>query len=178
MEESLPHIIEGCQRNDRKCQKMLYDKYVDKLYAVAMSYTAQAEDAQDILHDSFIKIFKYLPTTEIHTMAKVEPWMKRVVINTAIDYLRRKKKIYFTDNVHEMEIPRQPVTDSVKTNDLYQLLQMVPSGARTIFNLFAVEGYSHKEIAEMLAISESTSKTQYRRARLMMQELVNKYYER
>ncbi len=177
MDDELQNIIEGCQRNDRKAQKKLYDKYVDKLYATALSYTAHSEDAQDILHDAFIKIFKHLPTADINSIAKVEPWMKRVVINTAIDYLRRKKKISFTDNPHMLE-PKLQTSDASKSRDLYQLLQLVPSGARTVFNLFAVEGYSHKEIAQMLSISESTSKTQYRRARLMMQELVNKYYER
>ncbi len=177
MDDELQNIIEGCQRNDRKAQKKLYDKYVDKLYAAALSYTAHSEDAQDILHDAFIKIFKHLPTANINSIAKVEPWMKRVVINTAIDYLRRKKKIQFTDNPHMLE-PNLQTSDATKSRDLYQLLQLIPSGSRTIFNLFAVEGYSHKEIAQMLSISESTSKTQYRRARLMMQELVNKYYER
>ena len=175
-QEELQYIIDGCKKNNRKSQKQLYDLYSDKLYVIALSYTANKEDAQDILHDSFIKIFTHLQKKDIEIKG-VYAWMKRVVINTALDFLRRKKKITFTDEIYEVE-PQNHLQHKHNAADITALLKAIPHGARTVFNLYAVEGYSHKEIAQMLNVSESTSKTQYHRAKQMLQKLVEKYYQR
>jgi RNA polymerase sigma-70 factor (ECF subfamily) len=178
--EVLQNIIDGCKKNDRISQKQLYDLFSEKLYATALSYTANKEDAQDILHDSFIKIFTYLQKKDKDIEIKgLLAWMKRIVINTALDFLRRKKRITYTDEINERE-PQSSISikDLQNVKDITMLLQSIPTGARTVFNLYAVEGYSHKEIAQLLKVSESTSKSQYHRAKKLLQEFVTKYYQR
>ncbi|WP_109620186.1 RNA polymerase sigma factor [Sediminitomix flava] len=167
-------ILEGCKNNSRKFQKALYDLYSARLMAVAARYAHTDEDAHDILQEAFIKIFKKIDTfrAESHLYA----WMKRIVVNTALNFHRSKLYTQPMVDVNEMyDLAEKEYTIShFSYNELKDMLQSLPDGCRMVFNLYAIEGYKHKEISSMLDISEGTSKSQYARAKKLLQELIEK----
>ena len=172
----LEEIIRGCKVNDRCCQKALYDLYSQKMYGVCIAYMKDEQLAQDILHDSYFKIFKKIDHFK-DDARKVEGWIRRIVVNTAIDYLRRDKKFTASDYIESYQTAGYcDVAQNTNVNDLTDLINLLPNGARTVFNLYSLEGYKHKEIAEILNISEGTSKSQFSRAKTILQSLVNQYY--
>jgi len=172
----LDKIIEGCKKNDRKCQKYFYQIYSKKMYGTCIVYMKEEQLAQDILHDSFFKIFKKIDTFKDHSH-KIEGWIKKIVVNTAIDYLRREKKFTATDFIENYQTAGYcDVAQSTNIKDLTDLVNLLPDGARTIFNLYSLEGYKHKEIAKILNISIGTSKSQFFRAKQILQSLVHQYY--
>lgn len=167
-------IIEGCLRNDRKMQKELYDRYASKLYALCLRYAHDRAEADDILQEGFVKIF-----FKIHQFSRqhsFEGWLKRVMINTAITHYHRNVKHYYQkdiDEIQESEIQgtsEGSVDGEYSTEELLNVVQSLSAGYRTIFNLYAVEGYKHREIAEILKIDEATSKSQFHRAKKIIQE--------
>jgi RNA polymerase sigma factor (sigma-70 family) len=165
-------LIEGCLLGNPVMQKKLYDKYAPKMYGICLRYAANGEDAKDILQDGFVKVFvnlsKYLAT------GSFEGWMRRIFVNTAIEHYRKKNQLYAINENQEENIPNQEVSalDELAAEDIIKLISELPNGYRTVFNLFAVEGYSHKEIATMMNISEGTSKSQYARAKAWLQEKI------
>jgi RNA polymerase sigma factor (sigma-70 family) len=165
-------LIEGCLLGNPVMQKKLYDKYAPKMYGICLRYAANSEDAKDILQDGFVKVFvnlgKFLST------GSFEGWMRRIFVNTAIEHYRRKNQLYAISENQEENIPNQEVSalDALEAEDIIRLISELPNGYRTVFNLFAVEGYSHKEIATMMNISEGTSKSQYARAKAWLQEKI------
>ena len=174
----LSEIIEGCYKNSRKHQEALYNLYASKLLGVCLTYTSDRELAQDILHDGFFKVFKKFD--QFNPEWNLFSWIRRIMVNTAIDHFRKTNRITNVD-FQENEFlggSFDNVSDQYKTADLSQLINMIPPGARTIFNLYVVEGYKHNEIAEMLNISDGTSKSQLSKAKSLLKELVNKYYDR
>lgn len=153
-------------RGERSAQKQLYEKFAGKLYAVSLRYMKSKEEAADILQDSFIKIFDGLGSFRFD--CPLELWLKRIVINTALTALGRRKINY---NLEEYEFLGADENLGLESLDYGALLQMVnnlPEGCKTVFNLFAIEGYKHQEIAVMLGISEGTSKSQFSRARSIL----------
>lgn len=169
-------IIKGCQRGERRYQEMLYRRFSRRLYGICISYAGNRQLAQDILHDSFIKIFKTIE--DYKQEGSLEGWMRRIVCNTAIDQLRKHQRIdhLITSDGQEIKIAdhRAEINSMIGTKEILQQVARLPDGARAIFNLFALEGFSHKEIATQLCISEGTSKSQYNRARnLLMQWVEN-----
>lgn len=170
-------IVKGCQSNERIYQEVLYRRYARKMYGICKSYAGNREFAQDILHDAFMKIFRTIDTYK--SGGSLEAWIRRVVTNTAIDQLRSKQRLehYIAE---EMEAPKQTnspnVYDFLASRDILNLAGQLPDGARAIFNLFAIEGYTHREIAELLQISESTSKSQYSRARTLLKDWINEIH--
>lgn len=166
-------LVEGCLKNDRKFQEMLYRKYARKMYGICLSYTNDRDSAQDILQDGFIKVFKNIKG--FGGKGSLEGWIRRIITNTAIDYFRNRARINqlldFQDDEKDTEISNN-VMVNINTENIIQQLQKIPEGARVIFNLYAVEGYSHKEISEKLQISEGTSKSQFQRARQLLQKLL------
>lgn len=174
----LSEIIEGCHKNSRKHQEALYNLYASKLLGVCLTYTSDRELAQDILHDGFFKVFKKFD--QFNPEWNLFSWIRRIMVNTAIDHFRKTNRITNVD-FQENEFlggSFDNVSEQYKTADLSQLINMIPPGARTIFNLYVVEGYKHNEIAEMLNISDGTSKSQLSKAKSLLKELVNKYYVR
>jgi RNA polymerase sigma-70 factor (ECF subfamily) len=163
----LEQIISDCKKNKRKAQVALYNHYAPLLLGVCSRYVHDKSEAQDILQDGFLKIFRNIK--EYSGQGHFENWMKRIMINTAITHFHREKKHYYHDeleDVNEVEV----VVDvspqkEFEAKELYEMLKEMPEGYRVIFNLYAVEGYKHKEIAEKLDIEESTSKSQYLRAK-------------
>lgn len=173
-------LIEGCRKGDRAIQKALYDRYCRKMMVVCLRYAKSVQEAEDILQESFVKVFQGLKS--FRQEARLETWITRIMVNTALNAQRRKLYLYPMVDVEEINLP----DDNLALPDLHysQLLEMVqtlPQGCQIVFNLFAIEGYSHKEIAEMLEISEGTSKSQYARAKSLLQSKLLKessYYKK
>mgnify|MGYP006282821215 FL=1 len=163
-------IVEGCKKNDRKFQELLYRKYAKKMYGICMSYTKDRPMAQDILQDGFVKVFKKIRSFKGE--GSLEGWIRKIIVNTALDSLRKKTQSYeFIDENSEVEEAKidQTVLDNIHYDALIHMVSQLPDGARTIFNLYALEGLTHKEIAEKLNITAGTSKSQYKRARALLQ---------
>ncbi|MFN5325075.1 MAG: RNA polymerase sigma factor [Bacteroidota bacterium] len=171
-EMSEKELIEGCIRNHPAAQEALFKRFSGKMLAVCCRYTANKSEAEDILQDGFIKVFQKLDL--FRGDGSLEGWIKRIMVNTALDLLRRNKKLIMNELGEEWEVadPGLKPGDSIQAKDLMLLIQTLPNGFRTVFNLYAIEGYSHKEIGDLLGISESTSKSQYSRARAQLQKLL------
>ncbi len=164
-------IVTGCQQGDRRFQEMLYRRYAQKMYGICMSYAGNRDFAQDMLQESFIKVFRAIHA--YNNTGSLEGWVRRVVVNTAIDLLRQQtgiKKLINEKPQDEATISENEAIPSIGLGEVLQFIKRLPEGARVIFNLFAVEGYTHKEIAKQLNISIGTSKSQYNRARNMLKE--------
>ena len=165
-------LIDGCRKGDRKMQHELYQRFADKMFAICLRYVRGQQEAEDVLQEAFIKVFDKIE--QFRGDASLASWIKRIVINTALNSQRSKLYMYpmvDVDNMHQMA--GQEITLSAyQYQDLLQMIQELPSGCRVIFNLFAIEGYSHKEVAGLLEISEGTSKSQYARARQLLQERI------
>ena len=166
-------LILGCIAARPKAQKALFDIYAPKLYVVCLRYLKDQMRAQDVLQDTYVKIFANIGNYK--SEGAFEGWLKRIAVNTCLDQLRKDKKL-LTD-VSIDDVSHKLSTDSfsvekLMADDLLKLVQALPDGYRTVFNLFAIEGYSHQEIAQQLGISESTSKTQYLRARAYLKDRI------
>lgn len=168
-------VIEGCKKKKRYYQELLYRRFAPKMYGVCLSYAKNREQAQDILHDSFLKVFRSIDSYT--KQGSFEGWIRRIVTNTAIDHVRRKSKTIplISEEVPETEdIQEEPV--SIGMSELQEQIARLPEGARIVFNLYTLEGMTHNEIAEKLNITAGTS--QFSRARYMLQgwmkELIKK----
>ena len=164
---NLKEVIEGCIKNRRKAQIELYEQYAPMLLAICSRYVSDKSEAEDILQEAFFKILKSIG--EYQGKGHFENWMKKIVINTAITHFHREKKHYYHDDIddvrdYELQFNLSP-DKAFEAQELHQLLGRMPEGYRMIFNLYAIEGFKHREIAEKLKIDESTSKTQYLRAK-------------
>lgn len=165
-------LIHKCIKGDGKAQRELYDRYAAKLMPMAMRYAKSQADAEDILQDAFIKIFNSLES--FRQEAQFLTWLKRIVVNTAINHNR--KKLYQQPMLDIEKTPlyveNELVISHLHFTEIMAMMQKLPVGCRTVFNLFAIEGYGHKEIAEMMEITEGTSKSQYARARALLKAMV------
>ncbi|GAA4449251.1 sigma-70 family RNA polymerase sigma factor [Nibrella saemangeumensis] len=164
-------LVEGCRKQNRAMQRQLYERFAGKLFVVCKRYTKDADDAEDVLQDAFVKIFRHIDSFRFES--PLEVWLKRIVINTALKHIRKQKPWEHTTDVEEVASTLSQADTSLPTLNyqyLLQLIQELPPGCRTVFNLYAIEGYSHPEIAEMLDISEGTSKSQFSRARFLLQQ--------
>ncbi len=151
-------------------QRQLYERFARKLFVVSKRYTKDPTGAEDVLQDAFVKIFRYID--QFRFDCPLEAWLKRIVINTALKYIRTQQPWDQAADVDEMAplIAQDDLSlPTLNYQYLLALIQELPPGCRAVFNLFAIEGYSHPEIAEMLEISEGTSKSQYSRARALLQ---------
>jgi RNA polymerase sigma factor (sigma-70 family) len=173
-------LIEGCRKGNRASQKALYERYCRKMLVVCLRYSKTTAEAEDILQEGFVKVFNGLK--EFRQESKLETWITRIMVNTALNVQRRKLYLYPMVDVQEVNIPDVELSVSgINFHQLLEMIQTLPHGCQIVFNLFAIEGFSHKEIAEQLGISEGTSKSQFARARSLMQAKLSKestYYER
>lgn len=165
-------LIQKCIKGELKAQRELYERYAAKLMPVAMRYGKSQADAEDILQDAFIKIFNSLES--FRQEAQFLTWLKRIVVNTAINHNRKKlyQQPMLDIDKTSLYVENDLALSHLQVQELMAMMQKLPVGSRTIFNLFAIEGYGHKEIAEMLEISEGTSKSQYARARALLKGMV------
>jgi RNA polymerase sigma factor (sigma-70 family) len=179
-------IIDGCVRHDRKAQRLLYEKYSRFLLGVCMRYSADKAEAEDILQDSFLKIFFNI--REYSGSGSFMGWLRKIAVNTAITHYHKNLKYRYHVEIEEYMSAETGITsfeeDFYSSEELYKVLNELPAGYRMVFNLYAIEGYKHKEIAEQLGIDTNTSKSQYSRAKSVIREklellgkLKNKYSE-
>lgn len=161
-------LIEGCRKGDRAYQKALYDRYCRKMMVVCLRYSKATLEAEDILQEGFVKVFQGIK--DFRQEAKLETWITRIMVNTALNSQRKKLYLYPMVDVEEINLPTDEVSLSgIHFSQLLEMIQTLPQGCQIVFNMFAIEGFSHKEIGEMLSISEGTSKSQYARARSLLQ---------
>lgn len=169
-------LIAECVKGDAKAQKALFDKYASKMLAVCMRYFPSQMEAEDVLQDGFVKVFSHIDKYD--DRGSFEGWMRRVFVNTALDELRKRKMAFTEEDISEIpyriEHASKGTDEEIIAEDLMKLIRTMPEGYRVVFNLFAIEGYSHKEIAQQLQIEESTSKSQYFRARAFLRQQLEK----
>jgi RNA polymerase sigma factor (sigma-70 family) len=166
---TLEQLLELCKREEPKAQKELYRRYSGRFYAICMRYLREQSEAEDAMIIAFTKIFDKLD--QYRQSGNFEAWMRRIVVNHCLSQLEKRRQYFIEiESPATMNLGTAEVANSIlNTEDLLQLVRNLPTGYRTVFNLFAIEGYSHKEIASRLGISESTSKTQYLRAKEQLQ---------
>jgi RNA polymerase sigma factor (sigma-70 family) len=173
-------LINGCKKGERSFQKALYELYCRKMLVVCLRYSKTTAEAEDILQEAFVKVFQGM--SAFRQESKLETWITRIMVNTALNFQRRKLYLFPMVDVEEVDLPEDEISISgIHFTQLLEMVQGLPQGCQIVFNLFAIEGYNHKEIAEMLGISEGTSKSQYSRARMLLQEKLLKessYYNR
>src|SRR5436305_8934014 len=159
-------------------QYELYRKYAPKMYAVCLRYAGNAEEAEDILQEGFIKVFSKIGS--FRKDGSFEGWIRRIFVNTAIEQFRKKIHLQPVTEYEENTIEGKysSVLDSLAEKDIIQLIQQLSPGYRTVFNMYVIEGYTHKQIAEALGISEGTSKSQLSRAKQILQEMVKDLIEK
>ena len=170
-------LINGCMEDNRRMQEELYRRFSPRMYAVCLRYAGNAEEAEDILQEGFIKVFKKLDS--FRREGSFEGWVRRIFVNTAIEHFRRKRYLMPVTEKEENTIEGKytSVLDELGAKDIMALIQKLSPGYRTVFNMYVVEGYTHKEIAEMLGISEGTSKSQLSRAKVILQDMVRTYID-
>ncbi|HEX2533492.1 MAG TPA: sigma-70 family RNA polymerase sigma factor [Chitinophagaceae bacterium] len=171
-------LIEGCRSGDRKMQFELYQRFAPKMFAVCLRYAGNHEEAEDILQEGFIKVYRKIGS--FRGEGSFEGWIRRIFVNTAIEHFRRKTYLQPITEKEENTVEGDylSVLDNLAEKDIIGLVQELSPGYRTVFNMYVVEGYTHKQIAEILGISEGTSKSQLSRAKLILQDLVKKHFEK
>jgi RNA polymerase sigma factor (sigma-70 family) len=172
-EQDLTAIIRGCQREDETSQEQLYKKYYGYALSVSMKYCLNREDATEVVNDSFMKVFKHINQFDIERPFK--PWLRKIVVNASIDKIRKKPENHLDIEDVPLGLP-QLVDSDLKIKETLQLLKFLPEMYRTVFNMYEIDGYSHKEISEELGIGESSSRTYLLRAKNRLRELYNKHF--
>lgn len=166
-------LVQGCVKKDPRAQKHLYDKFSRKMMGVCMRYSQSTEEAEDVLQNGFISIF--LNIESFKGSGSLEGWIRRIIVNTALTNIRKNKKLQQNIELESVEFmlpSTNEVSETSGAKDLLKVIQTLPTGFRTVFNLYAIEGYSHKEIGDLLGISEGTSKSQYSRAKAHLQKMI------
>lgn len=162
---TIDDLVEGCRKGERKAQESLYRAIASKMFNLCLRYAVSEEEAEDMLQNGFIKVFQSI--AGFRGEGSFEGWIRRIFVNTAIEMLRKNKVIQNTVSVDTVFDEEQQTFDmeDLEVRDLLTLIQQLPDGYRVVFNMYAIEGYSHKEIADALEISEGASKSQLSRAR-------------
>ncbi|MEM7655347.1 MAG: sigma-70 family RNA polymerase sigma factor [Bacteroidota bacterium] len=166
-------IIEGCIQGGRKYQKLLYERYYGSMMVVCMRYTNEREEARDVLHEGFMKVFKNLKKFKRGT--NLGAWIRRIMINTAIDHYRKTAKrpnlVEINHAIHETDV--QDIVAEISAEEILHMVQKLSPAYRMVFNLYVIEGYAHKEVGEQLGISEGTSKSNLAKARAKLQKMIH-----
>jgi RNA polymerase sigma-70 factor (ECF subfamily) len=165
-------LINGCLNKDRRIQEELYQRYAARMYAVCLRYCKNPEDAQDVLQDGFVKVFRGIQN--YRGDGSFDGWLRRVIVNTAIEHYRRSAKNIAVVDPQDVEIedPSWHALQNLDEKDIIAMLQHLSEGYRLVFNMHVIEGYSHREIAEILGTTEGTSKSQLARAKAMLKQMV------
>jgi len=166
-------ILQGCLHNHPVAQRELYNRFSPKMLAVCYRFAHNREDAEDMLQESFIKVF-----SQIHTFQNkgaFEGWIRRIIVHTCINHLKKNKRFNESVdiiNASAIQVREESIPSIVQAKQIVDCIRLLPIGYRTVLNLYAIEGYSHKEISGMLDIEESTSRSQYTRARQMLEDIL------
>src|SRR5476651_475549 len=171
-EEELHQLIEGCRTQDRKCQKMLYKAFYGFSMAICLRYTGDRDEAAEVLNMGFLKAFTHIKTYD--TTRPFKGWLGKIMTNVSIDYYRANLKMAYSDDLDKAEHISDGELPDRKLNydDLLAMVQKLPHAYRTVFNLFAIDGYSHDEIGEMLNINAGTSKSNLFKARQKLKQMI------
>ncbi|CAN5407938.1 sigma-70 family RNA polymerase sigma factor [soil metagenome] len=169
-------LVKECLKQKPAAQQQLYEHFAPIMLGVCYRYTKSINDAEDILQEGFVKVYQHL--SKYNASGELGAWIRRIMVNTALNYLKRNKR-YRSEMVFA-DMPLHAVSDDnpnvkLDTKELSELIRQLPTGFQTIFNLYAIEGYTHVEIGEILGISDGTSKSQYARARYLLIEWIEKY---
>lgn len=165
-------LISACLANNRQAQQNLFDKYSAKFFAVSMRYMKNEIDAEDVLVTGMYKVFKNLGKFKF--LGSFEGWMRRIIVNEALMALRKRKMKFVNDDLELHTKPVNPTIEhSLSEDDILKVLDQLPNGYRTVFNLYVIEGYKHKEIATLLGISINTSKSQLILAKKKLRTIIN-----
>jgi RNA polymerase sigma factor (sigma-70 family) len=175
--DKLNSIIYGCQEGDPGAQKELYELFKTKMFGICLRYAKDYDDAQDILQDGFLKVYEKVG--QFKFKGSFEGWIRKIMVNTALERFRIKyQMIDINDNIKEVDRKAgNDIIADISAKELLKFVQELSPRYRAVFNLYAIEGYSHKEISGMLGISEGTSKSNLSRARAILQEKINKFYK-
>jgi RNA polymerase sigma-70 factor (ECF subfamily) len=166
-------ILKGCLQNEPTAQRELYNRYSPKMLSVCYRFAHNREDAEDMLQEGFIKVF-----SQMHTFGNrgaFEGWIRRIIVHTCINVLKKNKKFNESvDIIHAtaVQVREESVPSIVQAKQIVECIRMLPIGYRTVLNLYAIEGYSHREIGDLLDIEESTSRSQYTRAKAMLEDIL------
>ena len=166
-------ILHGCLKNNAAAQKALYEKYSAKMLVVCYRYAHNREDAEDMLQEGLIKVFAQIHTFE-HRGA-LEGWIRRIIVHTCINNLKKNKRFNESvDLIHanSIQVREENIPSIIQAKEVVECIRLLPIGYRTVLNLYAIEGFSHKEISLMLDIEESTSRSQYTRAKAMLEDIL------
>ena len=166
-------ILQGCLQNNAAAQKALYEKYSAKMLVVCYRYAHNREDAEDMLQEGLIKVFSQIHTFE--NRGALEGWIRRIIVHTCINILKKNKRFNESvDLIHasSLQVREESIPSIIQAKEVVECIRMLPIGYRTVLNLYAIEGFSHKEIAGMLDIEESTSRSQYTRAKSMLEDVL------
>lgn len=168
-------LVTKCLKGDRHAQEFLYNQHYKDLYLIAMRYLSDHHDAEDAVIQSFTRVFKGLNNFTFNGQGSLGRWIRTILINESIRILKKRKLIHFSEDIRHLEIQHSEanVLQQLQASDIIRMIEKLPPGYRTVFNLFVVEGYSHKEIAGMLGVSENTSKTQLKKARHQLMNTIN-----
>ncbi|TDX00100.1 RNA polymerase sigma factor [Dinghuibacter silviterrae] len=166
-------LLQGCLHKDAAAQQEFYNRYSPKMLSVCYRFAKNREDAEDMLQEGFIRIFSQIH--QFQHKGALEGWIRKIIVHTCINLLKKNKK--FSENVdiqyaQHLSVREEAVPAVIQAKQVIECIRMLPIGYRTVLNLFAIEGYNHKEIAEMLDIEESTSRSQYTRAKAMLEDIL------
>ncbi|MEM0933011.1 MAG: sigma-70 family RNA polymerase sigma factor [Bacteroidota bacterium] len=167
-------VIDNCIKGKRGAQKTLYRAYAKKMFLISYRYVNQKEDAEEIVSEGFIKIFLNLPKLEYRNLPMLEAWMRKIIVNESLMFLRKNQKIFGDESEYKKVGAAPEIESRLDAQALYKMVLDLPHGYRTVFNLYALEGYSHKEISQKLDISESTSRSQLAKARKLLKQRISK----
>ncbi len=168
-------LVQECVKGNPRAQRSLFDRFAPKMLSVCLRYAKDQEQAEDILQDGFVKVFGKLK--DFKNEGSLEGWIRRVMVNTALDQIRKDLRLLgdvSTDDVAYKMESNDFIAENLMAEDLMKMVRSMPEGYKVVFNMFAIEGYSHQEIAQSLGITESTSKSQYSRARAYLRERIEK----
>jgi RNA polymerase sigma-70 factor (ECF subfamily) len=174
--EPIEKTIAACIKGKSSAQEKLYKQFADKMFGVCMIYTKDYDAAKDVMQEGFVKVFNKLDTFKFN--GSFEGWVRRIMVNTALERYRKNYYLYALTDIDDYKevIAYEDVISDISANDLLSLVHELSPQYQMIFNLYAIEGYSHKEIGEMLEISEGTSKSNLSRARKILQEKVKEHF--
>lgn len=164
-------LVIECVKGNVRAQQKLFDKFARKMLGVCLRYAKNTEQAEDVLQDGFVKVYSKLKDFKME--GSLEGWIRRIMVNTALDQIRKNGKLLGDTNIDDVGYKIENnafVFEGLVAEDLMKLVQAMPTGYKVVFNMFAIEGYTHFEIAKTLGISENTSKSQYSRARAYLRE--------
>lgn len=167
-------LIQGCINEEKSAQKYLYETYSPKMYYVCLRYARHSSEAQDMLQDGFIKVFDNIASFKKN--GSFEGWIRRIIVNTSLNYCRKasfKQEQYGIEDYQDKVVNSKAISN-LGEKELLALIQQLPDGYRMVFNLYVIEGYSHKEIGELLNVTESTSRSQLAKSRKWMQNELEK----